>query len=183
MAKPLKDGQLGIEVKVTPRLAVTKLKNKLADIAAIPTLLFAQGRIEKLLLGRTKDRFKPLGATRNAQRDPSGRLWRRLSPDYRKKTVRPILVVSGTLRDAIRIVRSNLQDQVALSSPTGARARIGVPRNSPAAKYARIHQFGGRAGRNSKVRIPQRRFLGIGREDITAVSRLIGRVSAQQVTK
>ena len=33
------------------------------------------------------------------------------------------------------------------------------------AKYARLHQFGGNAGRGKKVKIPARPWLGIGERD------------------
>ncbi|MDX3981404.1 phage virion morphogenesis protein, partial [Pasteurella multocida] len=36
-----------------------------------------------------------------------------------------------------------------------------------AAKYARLHQFGGQAGRGRKVTIPQRKWLGISQNDET----------------
>ncbi len=54
-----------------------------------------------------------------------------------------------------------LQDTVNLKN--GIRAfpdKVGVTIGSPL-KYAAIHQFGGMAGRNRKVRIPKRQFIPI----------------------
>jgi phage gpG-like protein len=182
MAKtPVRSGEIGVEVKVD-RLAVTRLKKRLDNLAAIPKLVFAQGRIEQLLLERTRGRFEISGQT--AQKDPSGRRWKPRSPETRSTGFSPILVRSGTLRDAITIVRSNLRSEVATSSPTGAGARIGVPVTSKAAEYARAHQFGTRnSGVNRSVTIPQRRFLGVGDGEVKAVDRLINQIATEQLFK
>ena len=39
--------------------------------------------------------------------------------------------------------------------------------------YARIHQFGGQAGRGKKVRIPARPYLGISRDDQEEIARIV----------
>lgn len=40
--------------------------------------------------------------------------------------------------------------------------------------YGAIHQFGGKAGRNKKVEIPQREFLVIQDEDVAEIDQLLG---------
>lgn len=58
---------------------------------------------------------------------------------------RAILVKSGTLRNSIRNTRN-----------TDKRATI----QTEGVKYAYIHNFGGKAGRKRRAKIPQRRFIG-----------------------
>jgi len=170
-----------VRVKVEfDKKSLLHLNRSLKRTADISKLAFAQGRLEKLLVRRTKARFLPAGTHENAQKDPSGTPWKALSPTtIRSKGARkPILVRSGLLHRTIRVVRSNLRSKVAVSSPTGARALIGVPAGSPAAKYAGFHQFGGVQG---NTYTPQRRFLGVGPKDAAAVQRLLDRIALEQL--
>ena len=80
--------------------------------------------------------------------------WRPLSPAtiQRKGHARPLIGRTGNLS---RIIVQPGRDFV----------KIGV---SPAARsYAAIHQFGGQAGRNRKVKIPARPYLVLQPEDET----------------
>ena len=43
-------------------------------------------------------------------------------------------------------------------------------------EYAAIHQFGGRAGRNRKVEIPDRPFFGLNQQDEQDIAELIGKM-------
>lgn len=104
------------------------------------------------------------------QRAPDGTPWPPLSPatllgevrardrlkggGYSKRALermakRKILIKTGRLRGSIawKVV--------------GSRIYVGTN-----VVYAPIHQFGGYAGRNRKVRIPARPFLGISQEDL-----------------
>lgn len=140
-------------------------------------IVIAQGRVETLLLRRTKDRFAPAGTNARAQRDPSGRPWKELAPSTllrRKGDPKRKLYQSGALLNSIDVVRRNMTATV-LRSASGGGFSIGIRPGSQADKYARIHQFGGYAGRGNKVRIPARRYLGIGKADAVAVRRMMRR--------
>lgn len=153
----------------------TKLHRRLGRVTVGVDNLLGKGRLEGFLLRRVKERFKPPGG-KIAQRDPSGNPWAKLK-DGTKRRINlnrsQVLVESGKLRDAIQIVRSNLSSISALASPTGAGFYIGIPLGHEVAKYARLHNNGGRTGKG--VRIPRRRFLGISREDVKAVDNLLRR--------
>lgn len=141
----------------------------------------AQGRIEKLIVKRTKDRFAPLGANPRAQKDPVGKTWRRLAEATRRKKNpdrTQVLVETASLRNAIVILQTGMGK--ALGRATGAASRIGV---NPSAlngttrveEYAILHQAG-------SVRLPQRRFLGVSQEDAKAVEAVIQRIMARAET-
>ncbi|UZX15034.1 phage virion morphogenesis protein [Thermus sp. PS18] len=111
---------------------------------------------------RTQRRFEE-------SRGPDGRPWPPLSPATLEKEVRP--------RDRLKRggISAAAQRRVALRKPlvrTGRlKASIGwkVSGNAIAVGtnlvYAAIHQFGGKAGRGRKVRVPARPFLGLTEED------------------
>lgn len=167
-----------VTVKVTGQ---AKVKALMARAAGIPELVFAQGRLESLLLRRTKARFAPIGTTAGAQKTPDGQLWKPLAPstlasggDNKRKLNR-----SGQLLQSIAILRTNMRDS-AIASPTGGGFRIGINPGSPANAYARIQNNGGVSGRNLSSRIPARRYLGIGAGDVRAVSDLLYRVKRKQ---
>lgn len=141
----------------------------------------AQGRIERLIVKRTKDRFAPLGANPRAQKDPVGKLWRRLAEGTRRRTNpdrSQLLVETASLRNAIVILQKGMGK--ALGRPTGGNSRVGV---NPSAlnggkrveEYAIVHQAG-------TARIPQRRFLGVSRQDAKAVEAVIQRIMSRAET-
>ncbi|WP_301386641.1 phage virion morphogenesis protein [uncultured Bilophila sp.] len=85
--------------------------------------------------------------------------------EKKHKKVSGIFRKDGSLRAAAKRRLDGglmiLQDTVNLKN--GIRAfpdKVGVTIGSPL-KYAAIHQFGGMAGRNRKVRIPKRQFIPI----------------------
>ena len=98
--------------------------------------------------------MKKIHAARfEAEVDPTGKRWEDLSPRTKalkaKRGKSPkILRQSGYLADKTAY---NYDDK-------------GVEFGSDA-KYARLHQFGGNAGRGKKVKIPARPWLGIGDRD------------------
>lgn len=182
MAK--KSRALDVDISI-PKRPLSAVKSYLERLKGLPDVVYGQKRLEKLLVRRTKARFLPAGTHENAQKDPSGRPWVRLSrervraKDKKYGPGKPILVATNTLHDAIKIVRSNLHSKIALGSASGAKANIGVYAASPAAKYAGIHQTGGVSGRGSII--PQRKFLGIGKADVRAVDRLLKRMMKEQL--
>ena len=152
----------------------SRVRRALDDYPTIVELGLARGRVERLLLRRTKERFNPLGSSKTAQRDPSGKKWVSLSPRTRGNPNR-ILYRSGTLQESIQVLDRRMS-MAALSTPSGGGFRIGVNPNSPAAGYAGVHQNGGRAGGS---RIPRRRFLGVSSADATAVRRMLRDLAAR----
>lgn len=77
------------------------------------------------------------------QTSPFGEKWKDNAPSTkRKKRGNKILIKSGLLSQSFT------------SKITGNSAQIGTN-----LKYAPIHQFGGKAGRNKRVNIPARPFL------------------------
>lgn len=132
--------------------------------AAMRDMTFAFDDIGSALAVSTRQRFEH-------QRDPSGRPWRPLSfetilrrlggkrkaftkkgalrkPAARQLEHLKILQVSGNLRDSI--THNAAPDQVEVGTNVA---------------YARIHQFGGKAGRGRKVTVPPRAFLGLDADD------------------
>lgn len=114
------------------------------------------------ILARTHRRFEE-------SRAPDGTPWPPLSPATLAKEVRP--------RDRLKRggISAAAQRRMALRKPLVVTARL---KNSISWKvvgnriyvgtnleYARIHQFGGYAGRGRKVRIPARPYLGLTEED------------------
>lgn len=80
--------------------------------------------------------------------------WTPLSPEtLKKKTGNMILHEGGVLKGSI-IHEAEPGEHAVYVGPGG-----------PATDYARIHDRGGMAGRNKKVRIPQRRYLLLQPED------------------
>lgn len=158
----------------------SKVKNVLAGYLTGIQQIFAKDRLEKLIVKRTKARFGTPGSHKNAQRDPSGKPWVDLSPRTKRRynrNRRQKLVDAKDLVQAIAVVRQNMTGS-ALQSPTGGDFSVGI---APSAsqrvqRKARILNFGGYAGRNRKVRIPGRRYLGVGDEDVKAVDLMVKRV-------
>lgn len=147
-----------------------KVKGLLAQAATAAQLSLAQKRLEKLLLRRTRDRFASLGDNPRAQRDPTGKVWTELAASTLRDHKNPnqILTKSGDLRLSVKVLGKRMAPGT-LFSNTGGGFRIGVSPSSPAAVYAGIHQRG-RPGHT-----PQRRFLGISKEDVESVQGFIDR--------
>lgn len=160
----------------------SRVKSSLAGLSAATSVALSSGRLERLLLRRTLERFQTLGANRRAQKSPEGDTWarptkhtmrkRKLSSDSNRA-----LFDTGALMDSISVLRSELRSKAALASPTGAGFSIGVQAGSPAEKYARLHQFG---GRTKYGRVPARRYLGISAEDVKAVEDMLLRIYRTQ---
>jgi len=151
------------------RLLLSSLRNGIFES-------IAKGRIERLILRRTKDRFAPLGANPRAQKDPVGRTWRRLATATRRRRNADrsaVLVETGALRNSIVVLQKGMGK--ALGVPSGASSRIGVSpsvlgqRSRPVQEYAAVHQAG-------TAQVPQRRFLGVSKEDARAVEGIIQRI-------
>lgn len=92
------------------------------------------------------DRFK-------AETDPDGKKWQSLSPrtlarKAKKGKSTKILRQDGYLSD--KTAYNYNDEQLEFGSD---------------AKYARLHQFGGQAGRGRKVTVPARPWLGVGKKD------------------
>ncbi|MFZ7215733.1 phage virion morphogenesis protein [[Pasteurella] aerogenes] len=132
------------------------IKITLNDMQAVKSLQQIANQLEKPrrmygILGETlkkihTDRFK-------AETDPEGKKWKPLSSrtlELKRKRGKStkILRQDGYLADKTAYNVSN--DGVEFGS-----AEI----------YARLHQFGGKAGRGKKVTIPARPWLGAGEKD------------------
>lgn len=157
----------------------SKVKTILAGYLSGIQQIFAKDRLENLIVKRTKARFGPPGSHKNAQRTPAGKPWVELSPRTKRKynrNRRQKLVDSKSLVRAIGVVRQNMEGS-ALQSPTGGGFSVGIlpSASQRVQRKARILNFGGFAGRGGQVRIPGRRYLGIGNEDIKAVDLMVKR--------
>ncbi len=139
----------------------------------------AKGRIERLIVKRTKDRFSPLGQNPRAQKDPVGGTWKRLASATRRRknpNRSQVLVETTALRESIVILQLGMGR--ALGRATGANSRVGVSptavgeRGKPVAEYAIVHQAG-------MGPIPQRRFLGVSQDDAKAVEAVIQRIMSR----
>lgn len=142
----------------------------------------AKGRIEKLIVRRTKDRFAPLGANPRAQKDPVGRSWARLAASTRRRrnTDRSqVLVESTALVNSIVVLQQGMGK--ALGRATGAASRVGISptalgRNGKTVEnYGIVHQAG-------TASTPQRRFLGVSQDDARAVEAVIQRIMRRSET-
>lgn len=111
----------------------------------------SQATILNRLMGKTKD-GKSKGIASVLRKD--GDL--RLAARRKLEGGLAILQDTGVLRGSIRVYSDK-------SSVTIGAARVMTKAGSPL-EYAAIHQFGGMAGRNRKVRIPARPFLPVDRD-------------------
>jgi len=161
--------QISIRGVSRVRLLINSLQNGIFES-------IAKGRIEKLIVRRTKDRFAPLGANPRAQKDPTSSVWKRLSPNTtrRRNTDRSqVLVESTALVNSIVVLQQGMGK--ALGRATGAASRVGVNptalgrRGEPVERYAIAHQAG-------TATVPQRRFLGVSADDAKAVEGVIQRI-------
>jgi len=123
-----------------------RLRSLIADLTPVMDEMGAE------MTAATQDRFKSGVA-------PDGSPWPELAQatkDKRGADAKP-LVDRGHLRDSI--------------SWQASATEVSVGSNRA---YARIHQFGGQAGRNNAVTIPARPYLGVGEDDKALLAELIG---------
>ena len=171
MAKSLR---VQLSAKFTGTRRVAAVIKGYREAAAV---VLTQGRIEAVLLRRTKERFDTAGSSARAQTGPSGKPWKELAPatlERREGDPKRKLYQTGALRNSVAVVRKSMGRSV-LQSASGGGFTIGIKPGTVADDYARIHQFGGYSGRNGKVRIPARRYLGVSKEDAVSVRRMLRR--------
>ena len=132
------------------------IKITLNDIQAAAKLhsIAQQLQHPRKLYGVLGETLKKIHAERFKQEvDPEGNNWQSLSPKtltrkQKKGKSTKILRQGGYLSDKTAY---NYNDQ---------NVEFGSD-----AKYARLHQFGGKAGRGKKVTIPKRPWLGVNAQD------------------
>jgi phage virion morphogenesis protein len=88
--------------------------------------------------------------------NPDGKPWEKLNADYEeqkieKKGVSDILIWNGELRDSVGCKTENL--------------KLFIGAGNEDIPYAKIHNEGGKAGRNKNVEIPKREYLGFGNKE------------------
>ena len=132
------------------------LKITLNDNQAIQKLTGIASQLQhpRKLYGLLGETLKKIHAARfEAEVEPTGKRWQALSP--RTKALK------AKRGKSTKILRQDgyLADRTAYNYDDK-----GVEFGSDA-KYARLHQFGGNAGRGKQVKIPARPWLGIGDRD------------------
>ncbi|HDR0915505.1 TPA: phage virion morphogenesis protein [Pasteurella multocida] len=132
------------------------LKITLDDNQAIQKLTKIASQLQRPreLYGVLGETLKKIHKARfEAEIDPQGKCWQALSP--RTKALKIKRKKSG------KILRQDgyLADKTAYNYDDKS-VKFGSD-----AKYARLHQFGGNAGRGKKVKIPARPWLGISDRD------------------
>ena len=124
----------------------------LARMAAVLTNpSTAMDQVGRYLVASTLRRFE-------RERAPDGSPW--------LKSARALAEGGQTLTDTGR-----LRTSIAHTVADGGRA-VGVGSN---VLYAAIHQFGGRAGRGRKAKLPARPYLGIDDRDRANILRIVSR--------
>ncbi|MCB1621875.1 MAG: phage virion morphogenesis protein [Thiothrix sp.] len=138
-----------IDIQVDDRevqVALGRARQRLANTRPL------MAGIASLMLETVEDAF-------DQERDPTtGAPWPRLSR-------RTIEQRSKAKKWPGRILQASGQLAVSVSS-THNDTSATVSTNKV---YARIHQFGGPAGRGHKARLPERPYLGLGSRDKTAI--------------
>jgi hypothetical protein len=153
----------------------SKVKRMLDRAILGTSFVFNQKNLERLLVERTRGRFNEAGGGGRyqsvAQRDPSGKRWKDLSPETLEThpNSNRILYRTGALQKSIGVVRRRMS-KAQLQSPTGGGFSIGVRGGNEIQTYARVQNFG-----SDERNIPARRFLGIGPGDVDAVDNFIAR--------
>lgn len=132
-----------IKITLNDTEAVKKLQN-IAQQLEKPRKLY--GILGETLKKRHNERFK-------AEIDPQGNKWKPLSPRT--------LASKRKNSKSLKILR---QDGY-LSDKTAYNVKDDGVEFGSAAKYARLHQFGGNTGRGRKVKIPARPWLGVSKTD------------------
>lgn len=160
-------------LKITTKwLGLGKLRSRISKIASATAAVFHKGDYGQFLVDRTVSRFAPAGVTDNAQTAPNGRPWARPHPSTlrrRRKNKRgatQALVDRGDLRKSIRVLSKDLST-TALHTTSGGKIIVGVDPSSRAAKYAAVHQYGGRTPQGATI--VARPFLGFSAEDIRQI--------------
>lgn len=146
-----------------------RLGRRIATIRAAVSVPVLVREANELLLRRTLDRF-------DREVDPDGKPWPALAGSTLERRKRangfvgkPKLVQTGELRASIQLIRGG---EGTLYTNTGAGGRIGIEGDEALVGKARAHQRGYK-------NIPVRRFLGIGKNDVTAVDGLLRRTAAK----
>lgn len=144
------------------------LQDRLKDIRALPKTIANDPRIPEAIIERQKRRFV-------TKKGPDGRRWRQLSSEFFKRKFNPtksdILVDSGALRDSIGVTGRR-------GRVTGLGFRIGITQSRLVGR-GELHQTGGRSPLTGGP-IPARPFLGIAKEDVTIVERLLLRIAKEK---
>jgi phage virion morphogenesis protein len=107
------------------------------------------------MMPRINQRFKQ-------ERGPDGKGWARLQP----RTIEARLKRYGNAPLTVLRMRGHLAGSINYQVK-GAALSIGT--GSEVSDYAAIHQFGGKAGRNHKVQITARPYLGFGDDDMQII--------------
>ena len=146
-----------------------KLGKRIATIRAALSVPVIAREANELLLRRTLARF-------DREVDPDGKPWPALASETLARRNRangypgkPKLVQTGELRASIKLLRGG---EGSVYTNTGAGGRIGIEGDENLVGKARAHQRG-------YGNIPVRRFLGIGRNDVTAVDGLMRRIATK----
>jgi phage virion morphogenesis protein len=144
---------------VTVTITDADLNRVLSNLAGrLRDLTPAMEDIGEYMLRVTRKRF-------DDEVSPGGVKWTPLNPEYAARkaaqggSLDGILKKSGVLRDTIAYRPS--PDSVVIGS------------NRP---YAAIHQLGGQAGRDRKVNIPARPYLGLSAADRREIKQILGDV-------
>lgn len=132
-----------IKIEVNDKQVQTKLSEIARQLKEPRKLYGVLGETVKKL---HKERFKQ-------EVSPEGKKWKALSP--------ATLALKRKRKKSLKILRQDgyLSDKTAYNYDS-RRLEFGSD-----AKYARLHQFGGQAGRGRKVNIPARPWLGVSDND------------------
>lgn len=150
-----------------------QLEERIRAIRDLPKTIGRDDRVKEVLVERTKDRFR-------TKKDPDGRRWLAI----KKSFGRPPLFgrKSNTDRSDILVDTRALQDSIGLTGRSGATTglgfRIGIL-DSRLQGRARTAQVGGRSPLTGG-KVPARPFLGVSREDVTIIERLLKRIAKEK---
>lgn len=157
------------------------LKVRFKGINAAITAAFGKGKIEDFLLKRTRGRFLPKGRYPTAQKSPDGSPWAPLTQatlDRKKSGGFPAnasraLYHTGSLAASIRILRKTGKPYSSGTTDSW-QFSLGVGKESPAYKYAAVHQKG-------SGRVPARPFIGVGRGEEKVIRIFVQQIIARGV--
>jgi phage virion morphogenesis protein len=134
----------------------TKELDKIAELLQKPKRLL--NNIGNLLASEIGESFEN-------ERSPNGKKWKALKASTINARKR-----KGSSSEKI------LQDSYQLSESFDFSVRGNTIIVGTDKEYAAIHQFGGKAGRNKKVKIPARPFLPLKKKDNTLLSKMEDRI-------
>lgn len=144
------------------------LRERLLAIRDLPKTVAKDPRIEDTLVERTKKRF-------DTKKAPDGRRWKTLSRLFFKRVQNQdrtdILVDTGSLRDSIGVTGRR-------GTATGLGFRIGIT-NPRLFGRASTHQSGGISALTGG-RVPARPFIGVSRQDVTIIERLLKSIAREK---